>query len=452
MSPKPRAKHSTTTVIRIAGRPVGLRVKRVHFRVVEGPGAGAEATLDRDALSVGSHASNDLVIADSMVSRFHFRVTTGESGYRIVDTNSANGVRVNGVPIRDALLLHGARVEVGTSAIDVSLQDDEVDVELAPGQSFGDALGRSIPIRRVFAIARRAAAAPTNVLLLGETGTGKDVLARAIHDHSPRARGPFVVLDCSAVSPQLVESELFGHVRGSFTGAHADHPGVFERASGGTLLLDEVGELPPGLQPKLLRALESRSVRPVGGTKERPIDVRLIAATNQDLRGLVSHDRFRSDLYYRLAVLPIELPPLRERTEDIPLLAGHFLRRLVAQHGTDPVWVEQHIDDLFGGLVHYRWPGNIRELRNVVERAVTLLDPRDLDAVSLSKLVDLRSSIPQSMGSVLGLKAAREQFDREYLRDVLAKAHGDTARAADVADVHKKSFERLLRRYSISKP
>jgi transcriptional regulator with GAF, ATPase, and Fis domain len=441
----------STTVIEIANTPVGLWVRRLHFRVIEGPATGAEVTLDGSELSVGSHASNQLVIADTTVSRFHFRVTGSAAGYRLVDTKSANGVRINGIPVRDGFLIDGARIDVGNSAIVVSFQDDEAEVELSAEPGFGAALGRSIAMRRVFAVARRAAAAPANVLLLGETGTGKDVLAHAIHDNSQRSGGPFVVFDCSAVSPQLIESELFGHARGAFTGAHADHVGVFERASGGTLLLDEIGELPPALQPKLLRALESNSVRPVGGTDERTIDVRLIAATNQDLRDMVSRDRFRSDLYYRLAVVPIELPPLRDRPEDIPLLAGHFLRSLVALHGNDSNWVEPSVDELFGALVNYRWPGNVRELRNVVERAVTLLDPTQLDAAELSKLVDLRSTIPQSMGSLLGLQASRERFDREYLRDVLAKTNGNVKEAAEIAQIHPKSLERLLRKYKVSK-
>jgi transcriptional regulator with PAS, ATPase and Fis domain len=304
-------------------------------------------------------------------------------------------------------------------------------------------------MREVFAAARRAAGTAATILLLGETGTGKDVLARAIHDHSPRAGGSFVVFDCGAVTPTLIESELFGHVRGAFTGAEADRSGVFERASGGTLFLDEIGELPLPLQPKLLRALETRAVTPVGATAEIPVDVRILAATHRDLRQMVEDGRFRSDLFYRLAVLPLEIPPLRDRPEDAALLAAHFLRDLLARDGRDPAWIKPYLDDAFGSLAQQPWPGNVRELRNAVERAAALADPAELARGELAGLVELRGSLGRTLTARLPLEAAREQFDREYLRDVLEAAGGDAKRAAALAQVHPKSLERLLRRYGL---
>ena len=228
-------------------------------------------------------------------------------------------------------------------------------------------------MRRLFAAARRAAQSTATVLLLGETGTGKDVLARAIHDAGPRAAAPFVVFDCGAVAPTLIESQLFGHVRGAFTGADADRPGVFEWASGGTLLLDEIGELGRELQPKLLRVLETQTVTRVGATTPIPVDVRIVAATNRDLGAEVEADQFRADLYYRLAVIVLEVPPLRDRREDVPLLAAAFGREFLGE--ADLARLRPHLDEAFGSLRHHRWPGNVRELRNVIERAAAMVEP-----------------------------------------------------------------------------
>jgi transcriptional regulator with GAF, ATPase, and Fis domain len=440
---------AATTIIQVAGRDVGVRVRRARLDVTAGPDAGASAVLESRALSAGTHASNDLALTDPTVSRFHFRVQADDAGFRIIDTNSANGTFVDGVRVRDAYLAGGAHIAAGETRIAVQILADEVDIELSEHDRFGGAVGRSVAMRELFAMARRAAGAPMPVLLQGETGTGKDIIARAIHEHSQAAGGPFVVFDAGAVAPTLIESELFGHVRGAYTGADADRPGVFERADGGTLFIDEIGELPLELQPKLLRALETRRITRVGGSKEIAVDARIIAATNRDLRALVDGDAFRSDLYYRLAVIPLEVPPLRERKQDIPLLAGHFLRDLLDHGGRDPAWLIPHLDDAFGSLKSYDWPGNVRELRNVVERAAALADPAELQKDGLSQLVELRASVTRTKKVQLPLEQARAQFDREYLRDALDAAAGDVKRAAEAAGIHPKSLERLIRRYKI---
>jgi DNA-binding NtrC family response regulator len=440
---------AATTIIQVAGRDVGVRVRQVRLEVTDGPAAGANAVLGRRKLTVGSHASNDFVVADPAVSRFHFRIVADENGYRVVDTNSANGTVLDGTRVRDAYVSDGARIDAGESQITVRFLDEEVDIELSQEDQFGEAVGRSVKMREVFALARRAAATPMTVLLLGETGTGKDVMARAIHENSQVARGPFVVFDCGAAAPTLIESELFGHVRGAFTGADIERPGVFERASGGTLFLDEIGELPLDLQPKLLRALDSQRITRVGGTEEIAVNVRMIAATNRDLRKAVDEESFRSDLFYRLAVIPIELPPLRERVEDIPLLAGHFLRGVLNHGGRDPKWLLPHLEEAFGALENHEWPGNIRELRNAIERAAALANPAELKKDGLTQLVELRSSVARTRNAQLPLEQARAQFDREYLRDLLDAHHGDIKHAAAVAGIHPKSLERLLRRYEL---
>jgi transcriptional regulator with GAF, ATPase, and Fis domain len=260
-----------------------------------------------------------------------------------------------------------------------------------------------------------------------------------------------VVFDCGAAAPTLIESALFGHVRGAFTGADADRPGVFEQAHGGTLFLDEIGELPTALQPKLLRALEAGQVLRLGATQPITVDVRVIAATHRELRAEVDAERFRADLYYRLAVLAIELPPLRDRDGDIPILAAHFARSVLGRSGGDLAWLRPHLDDVFGTLRAQPWPGNVRELRNAVERAIALADPDALAGDPLARLVELRGSLRRTRGR-LPLETARAEFDREYLRDLLAETGNDLRAAAELAGVHPKSLERLIRRYQIERP
>jgi DNA-binding NtrC family response regulator len=449
--PKRRPRVAETTIVTVDGRPVSLRVDRLTIAVVEGPDAGASAELAGPALAIGTDPSNQLVLTDPTVSRFHLRITADDSGLLVTDRDSANGTFVAGLRVKQAYLTDGARLELGDSVLVATIGDGDREIELSAEERFGGAVGRSVAMRRLFALARRAAQTQATVLLLGETGTGKDVLARAIHDASSRAAAPYVVFDCGAVAPGLIESALFGHVRGAFTGADADRPGVFEWAHGGTLFLDEIGELAPALQPKLLRALETGQVTRVGTTTPVTVDVRVIAATHRDLAVEVAAERFRADLYYRLAVIVLEVPALRDRADDIPLLAGHFLTDLLGESGADPAGLRGHLDDAFAALRHHRWPGNVRELRNVVERAAALADPAALRGDALARLVEVRTAIGRTWHQRLPLEQAREQFDREYLRDLLAAAQGSIPHAAHAAGVHPKSLERLLRRYRIGR-
>jgi DNA-binding NtrC family response regulator len=449
--PKRRPRVAETTIVTVDGRPVSLRVDRLTLAVVEGPDAGASVELAGPALAIGTDPSNQLVLTDPTVSRFHLRITADDSGLLVTDRDSANGTFVAGLRVKQAYLTDGARLELGDSVLVATIGDGDREIELSAEERFGGAVGRSVAMRRLFALARRAAQTQATVLLLGETGTGKDVLARAIHDASSRAAAPYVVFDCGAVAPGLIESALFGHVRGAFTGADADRPGVFEWAHGGTLFLDEIGELAPALQPKLLRALETGQVTRVGTTTPVTVDVRVIAATHRDLAAEVAAERFRADLYYRLAVIVLEVPALRDRADDIPLLAGHFLTDLLGEGGADPAGLRGHLDDAFAALRHHRWPGNVRELRNVVERAAALADPAALRGDALARLVEVRTAIGRTWHQRLPLEQAREQFDREYLRDLLAAAQGSIPHAAHAAGVHPKSLERLLRRYRIGR-
>ena len=440
----------STTLIPAAGALVALRFRRILLEVTAGPDSGKQAPLAGRELTVGSHPSNDLVLTDPAVSRFHFRVTVDDHGYRILDDTSTNGTVVNSIAIRDAYLSIGANISIGNTVIALKTGDGEAEIPLSAESRFGEAIGESTAMREAFAVARRAAASAATVLVRGETGTGKDLLARAIHDHGARGKGPFLVFDCAAVPPNLIESALFGHTRGSFTGADRDHLGVFRAADGGTLFLDELGELPLDLQPKLLRALENGEVIPVGSTEPVRVDVRIIAATHRDLREMVSTDRFRPDLYYRLAVLTLDVPPLRARRDDISRLAGHFLTQLVGDNAANFAALSRRLESSLSSVGHYDWPGNVRELRNAVERAVALAESEP-ESLSLTVNQDSRPLSAPALRGRLPLQLAREQFDREYLRELLTNASGDVKRAAEVAEIHPKSLARLLRRYKIER-
>ena len=276
--------------------------------------------------SMGTHRSNDLVLSDPMVSRFHCELQLDSTSARVVDFGSKNGTTVDGIRVRDAYLNQGSLIKLGHCVLRFQLAGQTHPVGLSSRTEFGAAVGHSITMRVMFNLLERAAQSDATILLEGETGTGKGIIAEAVHDLSPRKGKPFCVVDCAALPANLLESELFGHERGAFTGAIARRPGAFEAAHLGTIFLDEIGELPLQLQPKLLRALEERQIRRVGGNALQNVDVRVIAATNRDLRTEVNEGRFRSDLYFRLALIRVKVPALREHPEDIPLLVERLVR------------------------------------------------------------------------------------------------------------------------------
>jgi transcriptional regulator with PAS, ATPase and Fis domain len=419
-------------------------VLAVELVVVEGPDRGRRVRLQHGSARVGTAPTSELRLADPTVSRLHFEVTVRAGEIVLRDRGSTNGTFVDGVKVRDASLTAGALVRCGATSLRVEVGDDPVFVEVSQHARFGDVVGGSLEMRRVYAVLERAAPTDATVLIQGETGTGKELVARAIHEASRRAHGPFVAVDCGAIPENLIESELFGHVRGAFTGAIADRRGAFEEAEGGTLFFDEIGELPVTMQPKLLRALETRTVRRVGANQVRPADVRVLAATNRPLARAVNEGSFREDLYYRLAVIEIELPPLRHRREDIPALAACFLERFDPSHAGQPLPPE-----LLSALMSRAFSGNVRELRNFLERTVSL------------GLASTRAPAPPSQGPLpagteslvplhLPLKEARvawtEQFESVYLRALLAKTQGNVTRAAELAGVNRRFLQRMMAR------
>ncbi len=335
---------------------------------------------------------------------------------------------------------------------------------LASQARFENLIGRSEPMRRVFSLVGRAAQSDVTVLITGESGTGKELVARAIHQTSERKSGAFVAVNCGAIPETLIESELFGHLKGSFTGATSDRRGLFEEAQHGTLFLDEVGELPLLLQVKLNRALQERVVRPVGSSHERRVDVRVIAATNVDLRAATSAGRFREDLFYRLNIFPIRLPPLRERRDDIPLLAAHFLELHGQRSGAGgPVLatapIEGFTPEALAALVRYGWPGNVRELENAIERAVTMRDGGRIPLDALPEEIMAEGATRASAAHSAGLarlsyrqavELSRDRISREYLEALMREFNGNVTRAAEQAGMERESLHRLLRRYDVT--
>ncbi len=435
-----------------------LELPRCALVVLNGGDRGAERQIGADAFRIGKSTENDLVLADDTVSRTHCEIVREKKGYLLRDLGSTNGTKVDGTRIKEVYLAPGALISVGKVEIRVKPYAERIELLPSERDSFGEAVGSTVAMREIFGLLERLAPTDATVLLGGESGTGKDVLARAIHQHSRREGKPFVVVDCGAVVGTLVESELFGHERGAFTGATATRQGAFELANGGTLFLDEIGELPLDLQPKLLRALEQRSFRRVGGNKEIRVDIRVIAASKRNLKMEVERGKFREDLYFRLAVVPVDVPPLRERRADVPRLVASLLDRFSRTTGR-PMRIRPEVVEALRG---HDWPGNVRELRNVIERAAYMADALGKDEVLASHL-PFAPAVTAEQGpspeppppfddtrSYRENKARfEEEFERRYVAWLLAKHDGNISAAARAADMDRKYLHKLAKRHGL---
>ncbi len=447
-------REATRTQTMIVETRTMLRVRRVRLTVVAGPEQGRELVSERERIRIGSHPQSDLLLKDQTVSRSHAEIQLTERGYLLVDVESTNGTVLDGQRIERAYLAPGSNIKIGSTIITFNAVDEEIAVEAGKEDRLGDMLGASLAMRQVFGLIQKIAPMDVTVLVTGETGTGKELVARALHDYSDRKKKPFVVLDCGAIPPNLIESEIFGHERGAFTGADRTREGAFERADGGTIFLDELGELRLDLQPRLLRVLENREIRRVGGNRVREIDVRVIAATNRDLQKEIQASNFREDLYFRLSVINVAIPPLRERREDVPVLVQDFLQspKVVASRGRFEL-----SDEALSALMVYDWPGNVRELLNVLERATTLGAG---DCIGLEDLPErMRSQgepVPLESEPLLpdqsfkeAKEALLEDFEREYIANILRACGGNISEAARRSGLHRKSIERLAKKYDL---
>jgi DNA-binding NtrC family response regulator len=447
-----RPRDETATRIHKRAGKLVASVRRI--RLTTG-GRGHE--LAATAIRVGTHPANDLVIDDAAVSRIHFEILADAHGFRMRDLGSTNGTFVDGCRANDIYLRPRARIELGDTEIIFEPLADEVELEVGAADHFGPLLGKSAAMRRMFGVLESVAPTDATVLIEGESGTGKELVAEAIHTASARGVQPLVVFDCAAVARNLIEAELFGNEKGAFTGADSARAGRLEEADGGTLFLDEIGELPLDLQPKLLRALERREVRRVGGSKTHKIDVRIVAATNRDLAREVNAKTFREDLYYRLAVVRVVVPPLRERLDDLPLLVDGLLRRAWRTPSEVPSIVACFGEATWKGLRAHLWPGNVRELRNAVDRAIALAHgkppteilanaptpPAAMPASSDPFAVDLERPFLDQKAELVA------RFEADYLRRLLA-AHGNNAtRAASIAGIDRTYLKRLIAKHGL---
>lgn len=452
-----RMAHDITRTVLLDAQTEALRLRR--FLLTDETGQRREFSARR--VRIGSHHDNDFVLDDRSVSRQHARIEVDANGYRLIDCSSKNGTHIRDTRIHEAWLKDGDTLHFGEATLRFDLLKEEVEVPLSKRTHFGKLRGRSEPMREVFGLLERVAPSEATVLIQGDSGTGKELVAQGIHDASARKKGPFIVFDCSAVSPELIESELFGHVKGAYTGANTSRAGAFEQAHGGTLFIDELGALSLELQPKLLRALEERQIRRVGGNKTIDIDARIVAATNTKLRDAVAEGTFRKDLYYRFAVITIDLPPLRDRPDDIPLLVEHFVQELSEQHPSGALNVSFQTMEK---LKSYHWPGNIRELRNFVERAALLAAQGEVDAKWLPETSpeSLRPAAKNAqypwledanVSFGLPFKEAKanlvEALERAYWAHQLEEHDGNLSAAARSAGVHRKTAEYLVRKVGL---
>ncbi len=413
--------------------------------VVDGPDKGTEFRIDGTQPSrvlIGQSSACEIRLSDRQVSRRHAAIDPTARGLRLTDLDSSNGTWVGELLVADVCLRGGEYVRLGQTTIHVALTEPLTKRPLTPAMRFGRLVGGSSEMRRLYPLCERLAKSDIPVVVEGETGTGKELLSEAIHEESARANGPFIVFDCTAVPATLLESHLFGHERGAFTGAVATRKGVFEQAHGGTLLIDEIGELDTALQSKLLRALERSEVQRVGAERFMRVDVRVIAATRRDLDREVQAGRFRDDLFYRLAVARIELPPLRRRKGDVTVLARHFWQQLGGAKIPMPA-------DLLNRFEEYTWPGNVRELHNAVARHLALGDLAPTTGLSATPASDDSAEPTEAVildEAVLKLPypAARqrvlEAFERRYIERVLAAHNGNVVRAAAASGIARRYF------------
>lgn len=391
--------------------------------------------IEKDIIQIGSDPQCDLVIPDDYVSSQHCELKKLDSGFMITDLGSTNGTFLKGIRVQKAYLNFGDVFTLGKTDLVFNTQNQNELVSPLSENNFCGIVGKSQVMRQLYTKISRVAPTCHNILILGETGSGKECVARAVYELSLVASGPYVVLNCGAISPNLIESELFGHEKGAFTGAQSRHLGAFERAGGGTLFLDEIGELPLELQPKLLRVLENQTIRRVGGDDEIPVKVRVLAATHRNLAENVKNGKFREDLFYRLYIIPIFIPPLRDRKEDIPLLVGHFIEK------TLPDSVKKISPAVLKKLSDYLWPGNVRELKNVIMRSLVFCQRDTIMPEDIDFLMEPKKNTQDPMNLDI--------IEREKIEEALDQTSGNKSQAARLLGIAKSTLFKKIKELGI---
>jgi DNA-binding NtrC family response regulator len=418
-----------------------LVLRKARFVVTRGKDEGRELVIQKSLVSIGTLPESDLALTDPTVSRHHAEVEERADGWVLRDHDSTNGTFLDDVRVREAYLSPGSRIRLGQTEMTFSPLEERIEFPQSEADRFGGLIGSSPPLREVYAILERIAPTDVTILLEGETGTGKELAARAIHGRSRRGGGPFVVVDCGAVAANLIESELFGHEKGAFTDAVKARQGAFELADNGTIFLDEIGELSLDLQPKLLRALDQRETKRVGADKPVRVNVRVISATNRDLEKEVKAGRFREDLFYRLSVVRVSLPPLRKRKEDIGMLASHLLAAVSPEVGKQIAGLSP---EALAALSAYSWPGNVRELRNVLGRAAALCDGGRIEAK------DLFLSQGRKTATFDGLSGkSLEEIEKAAIHATLRSVKGNKTEAAKVLGIAYSTLYEKMKKYGM---
>ncbi len=427
-----------------------VHIEKAKLHIVSGVDAGKTIPMKKELLNIGKHSSNELVLNDPYVSQFHASISLSGNEFLLKDRGSTNGTQLNGERIENTPLSVEDEVTIGKTVIRFETTTQEIPVLPARKNQLLGMVGRSDSMREVYSLIEKVAPTAASICLLGETGTGKEVAARVIHSLSPREKNPFIAINCGAVSPELIESELFGHEKGAFTGAHQRRKGTFEQAHTGTIFLDEIGELPPPLQPKLLRVLETREFLRVGGEKPVSVDVRIITATNRNLQKLLREGTFREDLFFRLYVVPIFLPPLRDRSDDISLLVKHFLKEKVDSSTLSqaPPVSRSALDR----LKHYSWPGNVRELKNVLDRSLILSsgDKIDLEHVHFpSEFGEPMSGKDQALYPLP--QGSLEEIEKASIIQTLKRQGWNKKATAMALGIAKSTLHEKIKKYGITK-
>jgi two-component system response regulator GlrR len=436
-----------TEQLRDARGVVSLRRHPLRLAVTAGPDRKLVRELSGERIVVGTHESCDLVLTDPTVSRQHLEISLVPQGWAVCDLDSRNGTFIGDLRVREVIVSRETKIQLGATQLRVEPLRAAVDLAVGDAERFGPLLGRSAVMRRLFEVLTRLAPSDATVLITGESGTGKEVAARAIHEASPRRHKPFVVVDCGGLPANLIESELYGHQRGAFTGATHARDGAFVAADGGTLFLDELGELPLELQTRLLGALERRQVQPLGSNRPRSVDTRVIAATNRDLRKEVNRGSFRADLYFRLAVMNVHMPALREHSEDIP----QYVAAMLAEWAEGGSSVQLDAETV-ARLQAQPWPGNVRELRNTVERAVVLGElsaPAESAPTQLQARESGAAGVDPTIPFKVGKAALIEQYERSYIEALMQRFEQNITRATRAAEIDRVYLLRLLDKYGL---
>ena len=418
-------------------------LQQASLAFTKGPGEGHRYQIEKEKITFGTNEDNDLVLNDEFVSRHHGEIYFRKGEFFIRDLGSRNGTFINGKRVKGSIIESGCRIETGNTGFVFILSEDTAILLDRKEDHLGEIIGKSQKIQVLFTFCKKAASCDATVLINGETGTGKELIAKTIHSLSRRSSGPFITIDCGSIPRDLIESELFGHEKGAFTGAQNQRKGAFERGHKGTVFLDEIGELPKEMQPKLLRILEEREFKRVGGDTHIQTDIRVIAATNKELNVEITKGNFREDLFFRLYVIPISLPTLRERKEDIPLLTDYFIKKnqMLSETGSQLTIT----DEALKNMADYSWPGNVRELRNIIDRAIVNSDMHQISAEDIQFI----PTIKEEGKSFSSSHASLEEVEKQTIINALKEQGGNKKATAKVLGIAYSTMCEKVKKYKI---